>query len=85
MARSTSAGRRQPHHLQGTDGLVQLLARDAQLAGIKRCKIGTAGRFGFAHKALERLRGTFERFAEFVKHPRQRTQIVHGEVKFGGC
>ena len=52
-------------------GLVQLLPCYAQLAGVKRRKIGPTRSFRVPHKALERFGSAVQRLAQFVKHPGQ--------------
>ena len=64
------------HHFQRTTRLVQLLASDAQWACVQRCKIRLACGFCISHKTAHGLDSAIQRFAQFVKHPRQRTQVL---------
>ena len=75
----------QPHHLQRPDRLMQLLAGDAQLAGIELGQIRAPGQFSIAHKAPQRLAGTVQRLAQFVQHPGQRTQVVDPQLVLSRC
>ena len=74
----------QANHLEGTDGLVKLLPRDAQLAGVYRGQVGTPRHVGVPRKALECLGSTLKRLAKLVEHPSQRAQVIDGEIRFGG-
>ncbi len=64
------------HHLQRTAGLVQLLARHAQGAGVQRRQIRLLGYLGIVDKAAQRLDGSVQRLAQFIKHPGQRPQVL---------
>ena len=59
-------------HLQRAAGLVQLLARHAQRAGIERCEVGFAGHGCLAHKAAQRFERAVERLAQLFVHPGER-------------
>ena len=48
------------NHLQRSDGLVQLLARNAQLAGVQVGQVGAARKLGVAHKAAHGLGGPIQ-------------------------
>ena len=72
----------EPDHLQGTHGLVQLLARDAQLAGVQAGEVRTAGQFGIAHESPHGLGGAVQGFFQFLQHPGQRPQVI-GDGGFG--
>ena len=66
----------QAHHLQGADRLMQLLARNAQLARIEIGKIGAARQFGITHKPAQRLGCAIEGFSQLVEHPREWSQVA---------
>ena len=72
------------HHFQRAAGLVQLLARNAQGASVQRRQIGLACYLGITHKAPHRLDSTVQRFAQLVKHPSQRTQVLISLGPVGG-
>ena len=59
---------RHANHFQHAQGLVQLLKRQAQMAGV------AFARFGIAHKAPYRPGGAVQRMAQFVQHPAQGLQ-----------
>ena len=52
--------RGQPHHFQRTNGLMQLLPRNAQLAGINGGQIRADGGLRIPDKSFERLGRTIE-------------------------
>ena len=53
-------GGTQAYHLQSPYRLMQLLAGNTQLAGIKRCQVGTARQLGVADKTLQGLGCTIQ-------------------------
>ena len=71
------------HHVQRAHHLVQLLARHAQLAGVHRRQINTAGRLCVVRETLEGFGGRFDRLARFVQNPRQWPQVCHGGCALG--
>ncbi|MES2956263.1 MAG: hypothetical protein V4711_12470 [Pseudomonadota bacterium] len=75
----------QTHHLKRAHGLMQLLTRNTQLAGIQRGKVGTSCQFSIPDKALQGLGRAIQRLAQFVQYPGQRAQIIDSQVKFSGC
>ncbi|MBH2009825.1 MAG: hypothetical protein I8H71_09030 [Xanthomonadaceae bacterium] len=77
-------GLRESNHFQRTNGLVKLLSRNAQLAGIYRCQIGTARCICVLGKALECFGGSFQRLGYLVENPSQRAQVIHDDIGFGG-
>ena len=60
--------RRRGHadHLQGTAGLVQLLARYAQCGNIQRRQVGLPCQVGIVHEAPQRLDGTVQGLAQLL-------------------
>ena len=68
--------RHHAHHVQRAAGLVQLLARHAQWTHVQGSKIGFASDFGITHKTAHGLDCGVQRFAQFIKHPRERTQVL---------
>ena len=75
-------GSAQTDHLEGTDRLVQLLARNPQLAGIQVGQVGTARQLSVTHEAAQGLGGAVERLAELVQDPRERPQVARGQFTF---
>ena len=75
----------QAHHLQRTHRLMELLAGNAQLAGVNGSQIGATRRFSVPGKTFEGFGCAVERLADLVKHPSQRAQVIHGEIGFGYC
>ncbi|MDT4875614.1 hypothetical protein FQZ97_1109920 [compost metagenome] len=73
--------REQAHHLQGANGLMQLLASDPQRTRVHRLQVVTAGSFRLAHEALDGLVGRVERLAQLVEHPGQRTEVGERGVR----
>ena len=77
-------GRRaHPHHFEGADSLVQLLAGDAQLAVVNRCHVRAAGEVGIADKTAQGGRSGVQRLAQLVQHPRQRAKVICCQVQVG--
>ncbi len=76
--------RGQPHHLQRTNGLMQLLPRNAQLAGINGCEVGATRQFGVAHKTLQDLGSAVQGFPKLIQHPGQGTEIIDSHVEVSG-
>ncbi|WP_293464833.1 hypothetical protein [Polaromonas sp.] len=72
----------QSDHLQCAHCLVQLLARNSQLPGVKRSQIGAARCLCLPHKTLERLCCALQRFTKLVKHPSQGAKIIDAGVEF---
>ncbi|MES2688542.1 MAG: hypothetical protein V4706_17100 [Pseudomonadota bacterium] len=75
----------QAHHLKCAYGLMQLLTRNTQLAGVERGEVGTSRQFSIPHKALQGLGRTIQRLPQFVQYPGQWAQIIDSQVKFSGC
>ena len=80
LGRSTQA-----HHFQRSHGLVQLLARYAQLARIELRQVRTPRQLGVAHEPPQRLGCAIQRFPKFVQHPGQRAQVTGRQFTFTGC
>ena len=81
-------GRRaESHHLQRSHGLVELLAGNAQLAGIQFSQIRAARQLGVAHETPDRLGRAVQRFFQLFQHPGQRPEIIACKlvVTRGGC
>ena len=78
-------GRPQPDHLECTHGLVQLLARDAQLAGIHFSQIRATRLFRIAHEPAQRLGSTIQRLSQLVQHPGQRAEVIGDGFVCGRC
>ncbi len=77
-------GNTQAHHLQRSHCLVQLLARNTQLAGIELGQVGATGQFRITHKAAHGFGSAVERLAQLIQNPRQWAQItVHWFYTFG--
>ena len=81
--------RTQTHHLKRAFGLMQLLARDAQMAGVERRNVRAQRHVRIAHKAPQRTDRAVQRFAQFIQHPRQRTKVTSRRIQidsdFGEC
>ena len=75
---------RKTNHFQYANGLMELLAGSAQLAGVGCGQIGTGCCFSLFCKSPERLDGSLQRFAQFTEHPGQRAQVIHDGIGFGG-
>ncbi len=71
----------QPHHLQSAHRLVQLLPGQTQGGRINRLQVVVARLLGLAHETLDGFGGGVERFAQFFKHPGQRTQVGQRNVR----
>ena len=74
-------GRRlQAHHLQSTDGLVKLLAGNAQMAGIKFSNVGAPGQLGVSDKPAHCLGCALQGFSKLLEHPGQWPQVCDHRV-----
>ena len=76
-------GRTHADHFQCPDRLVQLLARDPQVAIVDRSHVRATREIRVAHKTAQRSGGGVQRLAQFVQHPGQRAQVVGCEVQIG--
>ena len=75
----------QAHHLERTDRLVQLLARDAQMAAIHRRHVRTTRKRRVANEAPQRSGSRVEGLAQLVQHPSQRAQVIGCDIDIGCC
>ena len=79
-------GRRDhPHHFQCAHGLVQLLASDAQVAGVELGQVGAAGQFCVANKAAHGLGCAVKGLSQLIQYPSQGAQIAVGRFDLGAC
>ena len=76
-------GRAHADHFKSADRLVQLLARDPQVAIIDRSHVRATREIRVAHKTAQPSGRGVERLAQFVQHPGQRAQVVGGEIQIG--
>ena len=72
----------QSDHFQCAHGLVQLLARDSQLPGLKRGQIGSARGLCLPYKTLERLCCALQGFAKLVKNPSQGAKVIDAGIEY---
>ena len=71
----------QPHHFEGTHGLVNLLARHAQRTGVDRFQVVVARLLGLTDEALDGFVRGVQRFAQLVEYPGQRTEVGERSVR----
>ena len=78
-------GSSQPDHLERTHSLMQLLAGDAQLAGIHFSQIRATRLFRVAYEPAQRLGGTIQRLSQLVQYPSQGAQVIGGGFVCARC